>query len=104
MIGPDVPAATAWLISGVRLLCRKKKDVVYLLINLAQHGATTLVDVATGQGFIFCGLFPHAFVTGDALVMQYVNLPEDPFAQLVVDTDEAAQLRDFIRDEYLLLS
>jgi len=100
LIGPDEKAAVAWLTSAVRLLCRKKRDAIYLLINLAHDGATTLADAAAEHGFILCGLFPHAFVTGDALVMQYVNLAEDPFSHLVVDTEEAALLRDFIRDEW----
>ncbi len=103
LIGSDEPAAVAWLISGLRLLCRKKMDAIYLLINLMQEGAATLVDSAADHGFILCGLFPHAFVSGDALVMQYVNLPEDPFAGLTVHTDEAALLRDVIRGEWLRL-
>ncbi len=99
-IGKDPRLATQWAISTCRRICREKFDTIYLYINLEQPGAAEVATACAQEGFIFSGIAPSAFPSGDALVLQYLNLPEDPFVQLTVWTETAAMLRDYIQAEW----
>lgn len=98
-IGPSIETAMNWLDGNFRCLCREKMDVVYLYLNFEEPDSIAIVEHCIQRGFIFSGVAPDAFAGGDAILMQYLNLPEDPFANLTVWTDTAALLRDFIQEE-----
>lgn len=83
-----------------RRLCSEKLDMVYLYLNLEQPGVSEVVDYCTKQGFIFCGVKPNHFSSGDVLVLQYLNLPDDLFPSILVHSDMAKELKRFIADEY----
>jgi serine/threonine-protein kinase RsbW len=95
-----VEAATQWIDVTCRRLCREKLDVVYLYVNIEQAGAARVVEHCRRHGYILSGIAPGAFAGGDALALQYLNLPEDPFAGMTVWTDTATLLRDFILKEW----
>ncbi|MBR9981684.1 MAG: GNAT family N-acetyltransferase [Desulfatitalea sp.] len=98
-IGHQPERAWAWTQGCVRRLCGEKMDAIYLSIHLEDPAAASFAEDCANAGFIFAGIAPDAFVGADALIMQYLNLAEDPFAQLTVCTDTASLLRDFILND-----
>jgi GNAT superfamily N-acetyltransferase len=102
-IGRSTEAAMNWLDVNFRRLCREKMDVVFLYLNFEEPNSIEIVEHCTQRGFIFSGVAPDAFSGGDAILLQYLNLPENPFANLIVWTETAALLRDFIQEEWRTL-
>ncbi|MFC1461703.1 GNAT family N-acetyltransferase, partial [Verrucomicrobiota bacterium] len=99
-IGPDAKSAACWAEQHCRRLCGEKFDVIYLFINIEQPGAADVADHCARRGFILSGIAPGAFPNNDAVVLQYLNLPDDPFANMTTWTDTSALLRDFIYKEW----
>ncbi len=89
-----------WIAGQCRRLCSEKLDVIYLNINLEEQGAALIVEQASHMGFVFSGIAPDAFVDHDAVVLQYLNLPGDPFAGMVVNSQNGERLRDVIQQEW----
>lgn len=99
-IGPDPVAAAQGVAGACRRLCRQKVDTIYLYLPLEQAGAAAVAEACTQEGFLFSGIAPDALGDGDALVLQYLNSPEDPFAQMITWTPTAERLREYIRREW----
>ncbi len=99
-IGNDVGYICRWITFNFRQMCREKLDAIYISINMQQRGAAEVIEYATSHGFIFSGIFPGAFGSGDAILLQYLNLAEDPFKNLTVWTDTAQLLYDEIYAEW----
>jgi serine/threonine-protein kinase RsbW len=99
-IGPTPQAMFRWLDQAHRRLCREKIDMIYLSIILQQQGAAEIAQFAKEMGYLFSGIAPKAFSHGDALLLQYINMPETPFDNLIVWTDTAHLLRDEIQSEW----
>lgn len=99
-VGGDTGVAKRWTSGALRRLCREKLDVIYLYLHLEESGAAQLAEHCASEGFIFSGIAPGAFAAGDALVLQYLNLTGDPFAQMTVWTETAGLLRDYIFEEW----
>lgn len=99
-IGPDPLAVVRWIISSVRRFCRCKLDAIYLALALEERDAAVVAGECMREGFVFSGIMPDAFADGDALVLQYLNSPENPFTQLTTWTETAKFLRDFIEQEW----
>ncbi len=98
--GPDPDETIRWIQVNARRFCRDKIDTLYLYVNIEEAGAARIVEAAMRGGFVFAGVMPDVFPRGDALVLQYLNLPEDPFADMTVWTDTARRLRDAICAEW----
>ncbi len=98
--GPNLNEAMHWIDVNLRRLCGEKMDALYLYVNLMQPGAALMAEHAEQVGSIFSGIAPGYYAGGDAIVLQYLNLAADPFANLTVWTDTAALLRDYIRQEW----
>jgi hypothetical protein len=75
-------------------------DTIYVQLALEQAGAAEVAEACAREGFLFAGISPGAFAEGDALAMQYLNAPEDPFEQMAVWTPTAELLRDYVREEW----
>jgi len=95
-IGPQPERTWAWTQGCLRRLCAEKMDVIYLFLDMEDPSCAVFAEHCANAGFVFAGMAPDAFAGGDALVLQYLNLPEDPFAQLAVCTETASLLRDYI--------
>jgi hypothetical protein len=103
-LGPQPGRIWAWAQGCLRRLCAEKMDTVYLFLHLEDPAAAPFAENCANAGFIFAGIAPDAFVGGDALVLQYLNLPDDPFAQLTVCTETASLLRDYILNDWKRLN
>ena len=99
-IGGDVAAICDWARHHLRRCCAEKLDAIYLSLTLEETGAAAVAEECASMGFLFAGIAPDIFQGRDALVMQYLNLPDDPFESMTVWTDTAALLRDYIADEW----
>lgn len=97
----DASAVAEWVNVHTRRLCREKLDAIYLFLNIEQACAAQVAENCRENGYIFSGIQPDAFSDGDALALQYMNLPENPFEHLAVKTKTACLLRDFIGTEWL---
>jgi serine/threonine-protein kinase RsbW len=95
-IGSQPERTWAWTQGCLRRLCAEKMDVIYIFLDLEDPSSAIFAELCANGGFVFAGIAPDAFAGGDALVLQYLNLPEDPFAQLAVCTETASLLRDYI--------
>jgi len=102
-LGNDPTTVSNWISHYTRNFCRDKADTIYLFLNIEQSGCATIADICADRGYLFAGVSPDAFPGADALVMQYINIPGDPFDQLEVLTDTARLLRDFIQAEWTAL-
>lgn len=100
-LGSTPATVTNWVLQSTRHLCRDKLDTIYLFLNLEQPGTDEIADACSEAGFIFAGISPDGFPQGDALVLQYLNLSDDPFSGLDVLTDTSRMLRDFIYEEWV---
>lgn len=89
-----------WLTANSRRLCFEKLDVLYLYINIEQPGAAQLADFAAKLGYVFSGIAIGFFNNGDALVLQYLNITENPFEGMVAWTTNAKLLHKFIETEW----
>ena len=49
------------------------------------------------MGFFFAGILPLALV-GDALILQYLNNVRIDYDKIVLYTEEARQIRDYVRE------
>lgn len=99
-LGPEPGVVAQWVAGACRKLCREKVDTIYLYLPMEQAGAAAVAEACAQEGFLFSGIAPDALAEGDALVMQYVNAPEDPFAQMTTWTPMAERLREYIRAEW----
>ena len=99
-IGPDAQMTANWALDNCRRLCRERLDVIYLYISIEETGGAFIAEKAVENQFIFSGIIPDAFARGDAIVLQHLNLAENPFENMTVWTDTAALLRDFIHREW----
>ncbi|MFP4460907.1 MAG: ATP-binding protein [Thermotogota bacterium] len=99
-IGSDPAGVSKWCLNTCRDLAREKLDVIYLRLNLEDSGASELAQKCAKEGFIIAGIFPDEFVNGDALVMQYMNLPENPFEGLKLASDMANSMLQTIQEDF----
>lgn len=99
-IGPSHTEAGQWINRTHRRLCREKFDVIYLYINCQQGGGAHLAEHAAQNGYVFSGIIPGHFPAADAIAMQYLNLPGNPFENITTWTDTAQLLRTFIESEW----
>ncbi len=99
--GDDPAHLVQRICAHCRRLCREKLDMLYLYINLEEAGAAKVAEGCRSEGFIFAGIAPGHFPGGDGLVLQYYNLPDDPFTELSVATKTNEDLLEYIRRDFV---
>lgn len=86
-------------IAGLEARARDQKAVVLQAwVNLTEPWAGAAVDLLRGRGYFFGGPLPRWF-DGDGLLMQRLLCPPD-FEGIVLDSDVAKQLLQFIMDDW----
>ncbi len=100
IIGSDPSSVARWTLKSCRDLFREKFDVIYLSVNLQEYGASILAEQCAQGGFIFSGVMPDAFQGKDGLVMQYMNMPENPFDGLELASEMANRIGKAIQEEF----
>lgn len=99
IIGSDPSSVARWTLKTCRDLFREKFDVIYLSINLQEPGASVLAEACAQGGFILAGVLPDAFEGKDGLIMQYMNMPENPFDGLALASNMAKKMAKVIQEE-----
>jgi len=80
----------------LRKLFRDEIQVVELYLPIEDPMATVLVPELEKIGFVFTGILPQT-IKGDTLVMQYFNGVHIDYDELVIVSDTAQHLLDYIR-------
>lgn len=99
-IGREPSEVVQWIRSGCRELCGEGLHACYLYLNLEESGAAVVADGCAAEGFIFSGISPGTFDSADALVLQYLNVSEDPFGAMQTWTDTAKLLWEYSLAEW----
>lgn len=85
---------------NIRRLLSDKLDVIYLFINIEEKGADDLIEYYAKKDFIFSAILPDWFNDSDALILQYLNYPKNPFASMKVFSDTSHFLKNTIEKEW----
>lgn len=88
----------------VRDLCLKHVAAIQLFLPLAAPLTFSLAAEFEAMGFFFAGILPLSAI-GDALILQYLNNVVVDYDKIVLYTDLAKEIRDYVRshDPYLTL-
>jgi len=81
----------------LRELCLKNVAAIQLFLNLKDPITFFMTVEFEKMGFFFAGILPLALV-GDALILQYLNNVRIDYDKIVLYTDEARQIRDYVRE------
>lgn len=88
---------TLWVVKKeMRKIFSDEIQVIELYLSLNHPFTPTMVTQLEGIGFIFTGILP-ATGLGDALIMQYFNGVYIDYRQLVLVTDVAKQLLEYVK-------
>ncbi len=82
--------------STVRGLCLEKMDAIYLHLNLTDPLTATHSEKFESMGFFFSGIMPGP-VSGDKLILQYLNNIEVDYDGFHLYTDFAKDLLAYIK-------
>ncbi|MBA4395836.1 MAG: hypothetical protein C0394_00380 [Syntrophus sp. (in: bacteria)] len=80
----------------LRELCLKKVAAIQLFLDLKDPHTFFMTAEFEKIGFFFAGILPLALV-GEALILQYLNNVSIDYGKLALYTDEARQIRDYVR-------
>ena len=88
----------------VRDLCLKHVAAIQLFLPLEDPLTCLLTEEFEAMGFFFSGILPMS-CTGDSLILQYLNNVVIDYDKIVLHTEVARDIRDYIRDHdpYLAL-
>jgi anti-sigma regulatory factor (Ser/Thr protein kinase)/GNAT superfamily N-acetyltransferase len=81
----------------LRELCLKNVAAIQLFLNLKDPVTFFMAVEFEKMGFFFAGILPLAMV-GDALILQYLNNVRIDYDKIVLYTDEARKIRDYVRE------
>ncbi|MFA6412557.1 MAG: ATP-binding protein [Syntrophales bacterium] len=81
----------------LRELCLKNVAAIQLFLNLKDPITFFMAVEFEKMGFFFAGILPLAMV-GDALILQYLNNIRIDYDKIVLYTDEARHIRDYVRE------
>ncbi len=81
----------------LRELCLKNVAAIQLFLNLKDPITFFMAVEFEKMGFFFAGILPLAMV-GDALILQYLNNVRIDYDKIVLYSDEARQIRDYVRE------
>jgi serine/threonine-protein kinase RsbW len=80
----------------LRDLCLRKTAAIQLMLPLEDPATCLMTEAIEGLGFFFSGILPHQSV-GDVLLMQYLNNVPFDYGKVMVYTETAGALLDYIR-------
>ncbi len=80
----------------MRKLFRDEIQVIELYLSLNDPLTQVMVPLLESMGFIFTGILPETHM-GDALIMQYFNGVYIDYSQIVLVTDVAKQLLEYVQ-------
>jgi serine/threonine-protein kinase RsbW len=81
----------------LRELCLKNVAAIQLFLNLKDPHTFFMTAEFEKMGFFFAGILPLALV-GDVLILQYLNNVRVDYDKIVLYTEEARQIRDYVRE------
>jgi anti-sigma regulatory factor (Ser/Thr protein kinase) len=81
----------------LRELCLKNVAAIQLFLDLKDPHTFFVTPEFEKMGFFFAGILPLALV-GEALILQYLNNVRIDYGKLALYTDEARQIRDYVRE------
>jgi len=81
----------------LRELCLKNVAAIQLFLDLKDPHTFFMTAEFEKMGFFFAGILPLALV-GDALILQYLNNVRVDYDKIVLYTEEARQIRDYVRE------
>ncbi len=81
----------------LRDLCLKSIAAIQLLLNLEDPRTCLMTAEFEKMGFFFSGILPMASV-GEALILQYLNNVSIDYDKIMLYSDEARQIRDYVRE------
>ena len=82
---------------SLRELCLKNVAAIQLFLNLKDPITFFMTAEFEKMGFFFAGILPLTLV-GDALILQYLNNVRIDYDKIVLYTDEARQIRKYVRE------
>lgn len=80
----------------VRDLCLKQIASIQLFASLEDPCTSFMVREFEGMGFFFAGILPLNTV-GDAIVLQYLNNVEIDYDKIVLYTEAAKKIKDYVK-------
>lgn len=80
-------------------LCRKKIEVIHLLMDLSDPMTAQYSADFETLGFFFCGVLPTGLPTGDAVICQYLNNVTLDYGKIKLASEMGKQLLDYIKKE-----
>lgn len=80
----------------VRDLCLKQIASIQLFASLEDPCTSFMVREFEGMGFFFAGILPMNSV-GDTMVLQYLNNVEIDYDKIVLYTDAAKKIKDYVK-------
>jgi GNAT superfamily N-acetyltransferase len=89
--------AVALLRRHVRDLCLHQREVIQLLLGLADPATAVLAGQCEALGFFFAGVLPCGLPSGDALILQYLNNFAVRYESLQTESEFAARLAAYVR-------
>ena len=81
----------------LRELCLKNVAAIQLFLDLKDPHTSFITAEFEKMGFFFAGILPMALV-GEALILQYLNNVRIDYDKIALYTDEARQIRDYVRE------
>ena len=92
--GPD---AIDILRRHVKELCLHQRQVIHLLLGLADPATAVLAQRCEELGFFFAGVLPCGLPSGDALILQYLNNFAVRYEALQTASEFAARLAAYVQ-------
>jgi anti-sigma regulatory factor (Ser/Thr protein kinase) len=81
----------------LRELCLQRWDVIHLVLPLADPNTCRLCRRFEELGFFFAGILPLGLVSGDALILQYLNTFSAPYSAIRTASRFAADLLLYVK-------
>jgi hypothetical protein len=82
----------------VQELCRHQRQVIHLLLGLADPATAVQAHRCEELGFFFAGVLPCGLPSGDALILQYLNNFAVGYDALQTASEFAVRLAAYVRE------
>jgi hypothetical protein len=91
------PGIVADVRLSLRELCHQRWNIIHLVLNLADPQTALFCHRFEELGFFFAGVLPLGLSSGDALVLQYLNIPPVPYSAIQAAGSFAADLAAYVQ-------
>ena len=81
----------------LRELCLQRWDIIHLILSLSDPQTPHFCNRFEEHGFFFAGVLPLGVVSGDALILQYLNTDCVPYSAIQPASRFAADLVAYVR-------